>query len=832
MTKIEEALKHLYQKHRIIFWYDRDGGMRSEFENQDLPKVEKIELKNNAFGVKHLILREKNKEKFLLYHEGEQPAGIDNWLLDVQLASVVFTADPVSLWLAELGLDPIKYLDIARLYQEFLRSAGRRKSLKSRIENGISDHQLWLHMAAVAMGIEGDTNLDLVLLYLLAALSESNTDRLTILEQLGLQTQLWKDLDKVYGYKTQNPTIKDFAITLFESVFNTALHKTSRLNQEASNFLNRWQDSLHFRGAYFVLADQFEKLLDIPRIVKDLELSDLLHHDMFREFDQRILELLIEAVTNRTISQAECQEVVRRRSITHWYKSHFESFYKAIEAASEFLTCLNGLHYFIETIADGLRKYTSTWYKVDQYYRQFIYHMRLSNAPTFFEGLNDLVEKKYTNNFLRSLNDEWQAVVDQVPFWRDEILDMQSDFFEKQVLDTLHNRGKVAVIISDAMRYEVGEELADRVEKEPHFSAQIGAMLGMLPSYTQLGMAALLPNHELEIQADGSVTADGMSTMGTDNRAKILDTSIPGETKVFQSVEFKTLTKEQRRTLFRENQVVYIYHNQIDAAGDKLSEDLVTDAVENTLVELITLIKMVRTANFSRILVTADHGFLYQYQQLDEGDFIKVDSEGKQIYSSSRRYLVGKGLQPADGTRHFMPSGVGLKGEYDILIAKSVNRLRVKGASSRYVHGGASLQEVVIPVVTITQEYGPETDTRSVKVDRIASASNKITTGQVSITFYQVEPVSTKVIGRTLKAGIYTGDGKLISNTHSLQFIFDTENPRDREIVVSFQLSAEADQYNRQTVYLHLEELIPDTEKYKKYQTWEYFLNKAHFAQF
>jgi hypothetical protein len=117
-------------------------------------------------------------------------------------------------------------------------------------------------------------------------------------------------------------------------------------------------------------------------------------------------------------------------------------------------------------------------------------------------------------------------------------------------------------------------------------------------------------------------------------------------------------------------------------------------------------------------------------------------------------------------------------------------------------------------------------------VDKINTGSNKITTGQIAVSFYQVEPVSPRVTGRKLRAGIYAEDGTLISSLHTLQFSFDSENPRDREINISIQLSVESEKYNRQKVYLRLEELIPDTEKYTKYQEWTYQLDRAHFTLF
>lgn len=831
MSKIAEALHQLFQKHRIVFWYDANGEMRVEYEELDLPGVSKVDLHNNAFGLKYRLLRGEPTTKFLVYSPREAPEHPQNWLLDVQLAHAVFSADQVSLWLAELEMG-IEYKEFVRTYQEFFRSSERRSSLKNKFVNGESNHQLALKMIALCLGSAGEANLDNILLALLEDMARGYLSRYSELEGYGLLAILWQDLEKKYGYKADRPHIKDFALALFESVLNTGFGKPVRLTAEATVLLDRWQDSQQYQNSFKTVSDQFAPLLNVAEDLQNKDISDLISLDVFQVIDHRILELLMTSVINRTISESDCKEIVRRRSATYWYADHFRSMYEAINTASSLLFRINNLHFFLDSISDGLRKYVSSWFQVDQLYRKYIYLVRQSNASTFFTGLNTIVENHYTNNFLRPLNDQWQSEVDKLEKWHTDSVEMQSAFFEKHVNPDLRNNTKVAVIISDGMRYEVGEELANRIEGQGHLKAEIDAMLGMVPSYTQLGMAALLPHNTLEIRSDGSVLADGGSTLGMANRAKVLSSGLQGASKALSDAEIREMTKEERRALFRENQVVYIYHNQIDVTGDRLSEDHITDAVETTLDELVALVKMMRTANFNRILITADHGFLYQYQPLDESDFAASEISGSEILISNRRQVVGTGLIPSMGLQHFTAAEAGLIGDYEIMLAKSINRLRVKGASSRYVHGGASLQEVVIPIVIVTQEYGDESNIRSVKVDKINSGSNKITTGQIAVSFYQVEPVSPRVIGRKLRAGIYAEDDTLISNLLTLQFSFDSENPRDREISISFQLSVEADRFNRQKVFLRLEELIPDTEKYEKYQEWVYQLDRAHFALF
>ena len=104
-AKILQALGNLFEKQRIVFWYDTRREFRADFESLELPGVEKIELANNEFGVKYRVLRELPEQKFLLFKDGPEPALLENWLLDVQLASGgTFRTDQVALWLAELGL--------------------------------------------------------------------------------------------------------------------------------------------------------------------------------------------------------------------------------------------------------------------------------------------------------------------------------------------------------------------------------------------------------------------------------------------------------------------------------------------------------------------------------------------------------------------------------------------------------------------------------------------------------------------------------------------------------------------------------------------------------
>ena len=102
----------------------------------------------------------------------------------------------------------------------------------------------------------------------------------------------------------------------------------------------------------------------------------------------------------------------------------------------------------------------------------------------------------------------------------------------------------------------------------------------------------------------------------------------------------------------------------------------------------------------------------------------------------------------------------------------------------------------------------------------------KITTGQISLALYQVEPVADKTLARTLSIGVYGLDGTAISEVRTITFDVADEEPRLREKTVGLTLSRAADDYNGQEVEIRLLETIPGTN-----QTAVYKRHRAKTAQ-
>ena len=269
-------------------------------------------------------------------------------------------------------------------------------------------------------------------------------------------------------------------------------------------FLRRWKDSRTHEVTFEQLSDECSEILSIKDDLADRDLRDIVEIDYFRIVDHKILSDLVREVKGRTISSGECTRLIRQRRAGHCY-GNYRNEYEATHYAALLIDGLNSIKLSIESMEDGASRYTESWYEIDSLYRHFIYHYRQATHVTLLKGLADEINLLYSNRFLLPLGDLWQSAMYQSESWN--LHPRQSQFFLNLVKPILDKSNKVFVIVSDGMRYEVGHELAARIRSEDRFSAKLERHLVTgLPSYTQLWMASLLPNSELQITLNKSAT--------------------------------------------------------------------------------------------------------------------------------------------------------------------------------------------------------------------------------------------------------------------------------------------------------------------------------------
>lgn len=205
------------------------------------------------------------------------------------------------------------------------------------------------------------------------------------------------------------------------------------------------------------------------------------------------------------------------------------------------------------------------------------------------------------------------------------------------------------------------------------------------------------------------------------------------------------------------------------------------NACEEAIAELLKLVKKIcNSLNGTHILISADHGFLYQRQPLVDADKVSLP-QGDDVVETNRRFsLRTENIQEPSLLNFTLPydSGGALA-----VVPRGSLRFKVQGAGAQYVHGGASLQEVCVPVITYHHkraEKGDEGLARKVGV-QINALLRRVTNNRFSFNLMQTEPVEGRWRSRRVSVALYDSQGNSITEIKQVELGSSSPHPTERE---------------------------------------------------
>ena len=817
IDKIQQVLHEQFHKFRYIFWYDPEGVMEELVSGLKIEGVEILLLAHNAFSLKYRMLNGEQPERgFLIYSKEAEPDAESNWLLDFQMEGTKFCADMASLYAAECNIPLELKQRVVDEHLEFFKVAKNRSKLTEVVSGGMSYNEIIHKMLAVTANAPIASN-DLLTYMLAEEYIHEKSTLLNKLEKYKLLSCYWEMVKTTFGYDKEHQ-IKDLIIVLFLDELANTLHQ-STLTNEAHIFMRDWRDSRQYGDMYKLWAEKLENELGIMQQLQGEPIERLVRIETFPCVDKIIAQYIHQEVKNNTINTEKLEAIVDERRNRLFYPVAAHTINAFLEARRLFEAIEKSMDGFSITSAEeGFKLYSDELYKIDQHYRHFFREADLAESRNLVNDIRPKVEQIYTNTFLSTLAAKWQPWVDTMDKWWIPGVYTQRSFFSTYVSPFMQKGKRLFVIISDALRYETMVELSGRIAQENRMEITMKpAMLGMQPSYTQLGMAALLPHRELSYEKESDeVFADGISTKGTANRAKILQNAIPKSIAIKAEEFMEVCSKDWVKNY----DLFYIYSNTIDKQGDALAtETNVFKATEDEMNKIVRLVKMINSSNGSNILITADHGYIYQNETLDETDFTDFKAQGGTCYIENRRFVIGKGLWDGNGAKTWKSEKVGIKAGVDIQICKGINRIRKQGSGTRFIHGGSMLQEVVVPVLHVNVKK--KTDLKQVDVD-ILGKQTRITQMNQSVKFYQTEEASEKVKGVTLRMGFYTAEGEILSDQVTLTFDSTSSESNQREQKHTFKFKNTISRLNGRTILLRMEKQVENSNEFTLYREEEY----------
>ncbi len=852
LTQLNETLNNVFAEAnaRIVFWNDPDQEFSGALEDLQLNDVHLLRLDEiGALEVKIRIEREDPDGRYLLYSPAEEPDFDADWLLDMRLYSRSFRADRASIILDDLGLAHQSVREHIARRRKFFDSKERLHKLK-RLVAATDDAQILDRkmLAVVAKADQPDLFNILRTLYH----TQAQADDLDLddpppawvqIEKFDLDDSFWMLVQATFGYTEENPNLRNLLIRLFvadyaqhlDGELPSALQPLQLPSSGAANAvvcLAQWRDSASKGESYNHLADEVAARIHLDTYLSGLEIEDLLDIMTFPDIEKAIVGGLLDRVseTAAVIDSESIRRIASRRQVGHWVASTSVpeekrraryAVYEAIAVAAELFAMRNQYPsgFEFESAAAMYHAYEGELFRFDQRYRLFCENADLAEARGWdlLKPLRAEIEAVYGNWYLTQLGLAWGKHVETLlpEHWQIDGVDNQYQFFAKHIRRCLDEdeKRRVYVIISDALRFEVAEELTRELNGRERIEAELRSQLGVLPSYTALGMASLLPHQCLAYKENGEVLVDGKPTSSREQRQEIL-TAVNG--LAIKAEELVALNQAAGRARVADHRVVYVYHNEIDARGDAAATESGTfDAARKAIGDIADLVRyIVNNLNGSYVVITADHGFLFTETAPDQTDKSRLMDKPAGTVKAKKRYLLGHNLGEHEAVWHGR-TGITAKaeGEMEFWIPKAANRFHFVGGA-RFVHGGAMPQEIVVPVIRVKHARSgrrlEKTRTSQVKV-QVLGTSHKITAQKHRFQLVQMEAVSDRIKPARLKIAVYEGDEPITSiETLTFDSTSGDLDERQKDVILTLQDRP----YDKRTTYrLVLRDVDTDIEQ-------------------
>jgi uncharacterized protein (TIGR02687 family) len=312
------------------------------------------------------------------------------------------------------------------------------------------------------------------------------------------------------------------------------------------------------------------------------------------------------------------------------------------------------------------------------------------------------------------------------------------------------------------------------------------------------------------------VFVDGQSSKGSAARNRILAAH---NGMAVTAEQVTGWSRNEGREALKDQQLVYVYHNVVDARGDSASTESETfNAVEHAIDELTELTrKILMHFNTSTVLVTADHGFLFQQSKLEAANRTSLADKPANVLKSKKRYLIGHDLPDAkDAWCGSTRDTAGTASDTGFWIPKGANRFHFVGGA-RFVHGGVMPQEIVVPVLTVKQLRGEKAERRSKRKVGVISPKSalKMVNNIQRFDLMQTESVSEQVLPITIAVAIYYGE-QAVSSEEIVTF--DSASDSVTERVKQVRLSLSGTDFDRNRDYflvLRDKDFNTEVERYR-----------------
>lgn len=728
---------------KIIFWYDPKHEYEEFIDELQLEDAEVIKYDANSFWIRYHIEKEELIKDIVIYMPFEQPKGTDNELLDLETSNddFIFNPDFTSIRLKELNLSQDCRNSINK-YTKFFNDKKRELKFKEfDIEEKSNDNIDYI-ITSILLNIKSIKEDDI--LKGIIKLYYEDTKKYDDLFKFGDEKFILGLFNKSFGCLVENYSeLQNVYKSLILTYFATSIKDIKRVNIYSNVLLLKKVTNVYVfvnslmrdkNTTYYLeqLADKVQEEFKISEILEKMDIDEYISSDAFEIIDRFVIKYIVDKLESGVGEYEAYKEYIEVRESKYWAEK-LKNEYNFLKVAITFFEKIQLLQNAIkvEDIDEFVLNYINNLYEVDMLYRKMYYYFDNIVDKDLFINIKNRIENVYANTFMSELGIKWSDMIEHMPKYTSNTMIAQNKFYDNYIKPFSDKKDRIIVIISDAFRYECAKELSNNL-KSFGKNCEINCMLGLVPSYTKLGMAALLPNKELlRVQDSDDILVDGFPSSSIEDRQKILQKENLDAITVKYD-DLYDITKTEWKKMFSGKKVVYIYHNTVDNMGEH-NENKIFEACQDAIEEIERLIRDLHTTfGGVNVFVTADHGFFYKRSKLESYDKTNKDvnsTKQRTRYSYSKEKSCEEGIISLD-LEYVFGQGSGY-----VNIPKGNIIYSRQGSGVNYVHGGILPQEIIIPVIDFKSSRSSE-ESKKVGIT-YSGLSTKITNPIVYLDFLQ-----------------------------------------------------------------------------------------------
>lgn len=459
-----------------------------------------------------------------------------------------------------------------------------------------------------------------------------------------------------------------------------------------SDVCNKLRSDMDFRDDYVEYAEKIAKDLGLEdAFAKATDLGNIVTFAF-----ENIVEYAryIQLINDGCYDEATQMLDKNRKGVWYTANSRVKMFWVLAKELD------NLVHY---AIVDGLgdhssldamiEHYAKSGFNVDQAFRHFMtYEQKVDFVSPYIKELKQIAISMYKDITLKMVI-EYQSVF--AKGIKHVSIDKNNEAFNRYVLKDLKDGKRVAMIMADAFRYEMGMQLAGQLRQNQDYKVECRPSMAQLPTYTPNGMAALLSDADKKLELK---TIDGKLTPVMDGKA----IAVPADriayisSSVLYKVQDILLSEFEAEKVEKNTKLLVLRDTSIDEMGEH-GDIQSLDSMAASLRRYSKAVMLCQAAGIDSVYIFADHGFMIQPDAPVSESIEKP--KGSDIVLNLRRCVAGN-LDSAANTLSFTPEELGIRADAPRFVFAHNFCTFSKG--HKYFHEGLSLEENIVPIVEVT----------------------------------------------------------------------------------------------------------------------------------